>query len=76
MQTYDLLNHVDNTNVAGVVCSRCLCQPLTEKQFKRERNGCAYCEECFTWLDLQHHTDEKGNKYTLRSERVITSWPQ
>jgi len=69
MQTYDLLNHPDNTNVAGVVCSRCQCQPLTEEQFSREKNGFAYCDECWCWIHLQKWTDSNGNTHTLRSER-------
>ena len=72
MQTYDLLNHPDNTNVVGVVCSRCHVQPLTEEQFCREKNGYSYCDECWCWIHLQKFTDKHGNKITIRSERIIT----
>jgi hypothetical protein len=30
-----------------------------------------YCDECKNWITLQTWKDEKGNTYTIRSERKI-----
>jgi len=51
--------------------------PLIKDDFFNRRNQRGvYCEKCWNWIHLQHYTDDKGNKYTLRSERNITSWPK
>jgi len=54
------------------VCDRCNVTSLREDEFlKNIKKDYKYCDECYTWLHLQRWKDDKGNTYTLRSERKI-----
>ena len=66
---YDLINHPDSTECGLIVCSRCMCQPLTVEQFESELS---YCDECYNYIHLKKWKclvcKSSG---TLRSERTV-----
>ena len=59
-----------DVNIAGYLCDRCDCQPLTEYEFSNFiKQDFHYCNECWNWIHLMKWTDKDGNHHTLRSER-------
>ena len=69
---YDLINNPESTECGLIVCSRCLCQPLTVEQFNMELNGFSYCDECWNWIHLKKwECDICKSKGTMRSERTV-----
>jgi len=54
------------------LCDKCSVVELREDEWSNNRNQRGvYCDECWTWIHLQKWTDKKGNKHTIRSERIV-----
>jgi hypothetical protein len=63
---------VELNNGKRYICDRCNITKLRHDEYENNiRNDYRYCDECFTWLDLQVYKDNNGNTYKIRSERVI-----
>jgi len=53
-------------------CDRCKVVELREDEWANNRNvRGVYCDECWNWIHLQKWTDNKGNQFSIRSERKI-----
>jgi hypothetical protein len=60
------------------LCDRCKIVKLRVDEYdnnirhiENSNDYMRYCDECRNWLTLQTWTDSRGDKHTIRSERIL-----